>query len=87
MPAFCLGIPKKFHEIGWPEPINEDISEVLSLVATGYGGLEHHNIWLWKVDKEVKFHRKEFDDMYLAKFKETVGASLNARDYRRVRFV
>ncbi len=87
VPAFCLGIPKKFHEIGWPEPINEDISEVLSLVATGYGGLEHHNIWLWKVDKEVKFHRKEFDDMYLAKFKETVGASLNARDYRRVRFV
>lgn len=87
VPAFCLGISKKFHEVGWPEPIKEDISRVLSVVATGYAGLEHHNIWLWKVDREVKFHRREFDEMYLSKFKEIVGVSLNARDYRRVRFV
>jgi len=94
VPAFCLGISKKFYEIGWPEPIDKEdtdvadsISEVLSIVATGYGGLEYHNIWLWKVDKKVKFHRSDFDNMYLSKFKELVGVSLNARDYRRVRFV
>jgi len=56
-------------------------------VATGYGGLEYHNIWLWSVDKKVKFHRKEFDEMYFSKFKELVGVSLNARDYRRVKLV
>lgn len=87
VPAFCIGLSTKFRDVGWPEPIDEDISEVLSIVATGYGGLEYHNIWLWKVDREVKFHRREFDDMYLSKFKELVGVSLNARDYRRVRFV
>ncbi|WP_456449946.1 DNA double-strand break repair nuclease NurA [Palaeococcus sp. (in: euryarchaeotes)] len=87
VPAFCIGLSAKFQDVGWPKPIDEDIFEVLSIVATGYGGLDYHNIWLWKVDREVKFHRKEFDDMYLSKFKELVGVSLNARDYRRVRFV
>lgn len=87
VPAFCIGLSTKFQDVGWPEAIDEDISEVLSVVATGYGGLDYHNIWLWKVDREVKFHRKEFDDMYLSKFKELVGVNLNARDYRRVRFV
>jgi len=87
VPAFCLGLPRRFHEVGWPEPTDADVSRVLSIVATGYGGLEYHNVWLWKVDREVKFHRREFDDMYLSKFKEVVGVILNARDYRRVRFV
>ena len=87
VPAFCIGLSTKFQDVGWPEPTDEDISRVLSIVATGYGGLDYHNIWLWKVDREVKFHRREFDDMYLSKFKELVGVSLNARDYRRVRFV
>ncbi|MDK2783490.1 MAG: hypothetical protein PWQ32_1079 [Thermococcaceae archaeon] len=86
VPAFCLGLSKKFHDVGWPEPINKNIlDDVLSIVVTGYGGLEYHNIWLWKVDKEVKFHRKEFDDMYLSKFKEVVEVDINARDYRRVK--
>jgi len=87
VPAYCIGVSKKFQDIGWPEPINEDVSEVLSIIATGYAGLDYYNIWLWKVDREVKFHRREFDEMYLSKFKELVGVNLNARDYRRVRFV
>jgi len=87
VPAFCVGLTTKFQDVGWPEPIEEDISKVLSVVATGYGGLEYHNIWLWSVDKKVKFHRKEFDEMYFSKFKELVGVSLNARDYRRVKLV
>ena len=87
VPAFYFGVHKKFYEIGWPEPVEKDTYTVLSVIATGYAGLDYHNIWLWKVDKEVKFHRREFDDMYLSKFKEIVGVGLNARDYRRVRFV
>ncbi|WP_457753806.1 DNA double-strand break repair nuclease NurA [Thermococcus sp.] len=87
IPAFCLGDDVKLKEIGWPEPFTGTLDQIFEIIATGYGGLEFYNIWLWKVDREVKFHRHEFDELYFSKFKEAIGVEINARDYRRVRIL
>lgn len=86
VPAWVFGIKKKLSEVGWPEEVDIDISEILRLISAGYCGLENYNIWLKAVDDEVKLRREVFENLYLSKFEEIVGRFATPRGYRRVRF-
>lgn len=86
VPAWIFGIKKKLSEVGWPEEVDIDISEILRFISAGYCGLENYNIWLKAVDDEVKLRREVFENLYLSKFEEIVGRFATPRGYRRVRF-
>ena len=84
--AWVFGIKKRLSEVGWPEKVDVDLSEILRLISAGYCGLENYNIWLKAVDDAVKLKRDVFENLYLSKFEELVGRFATPRGYRRVRF-
>jgi len=86
LPAWQLGIDKTLFEVGWPEDIGVDVSEILRLISAGYCGSENYNIWLKAADNGVKLNREIFENVYLRKFEEIVGVFITSRGYRRVRF-
>jgi hypothetical protein len=86
IPASYFNIESKLLEVGWPEVINVNLEHVLELISAGYCGLENYNIWLKAVDDEVKLKRKNFEDLYLTKFKEIIKKYITPRGYRRVRY-
>jgi len=86
LPAWQLGIDKTLFEVGWPEDIGVDVSEILRLISAGYCGSENYNIWLKAADDGVKLNREIFENVYLRKFEEIVGVFITSRGYRRVRF-
>lgn len=86
VPAWIFGIGKKLSEVGWPEAVSVDLSEILRLISAGYCGLENYNVWLKAVDDEVKLRRDVFENLYLPKFEEIVGRFATPRGYRRARF-
>jgi len=86
IPSWVFGIEKRISEVGWPEVVSVNLSEVLRLISAGYCGLENYNIWLKAVDERVKLRKDIFENLYLPKFEEVVGRSATSRGYRRVRF-
>ncbi len=86
IPAWYLGMSDKLLDVGWPEVLKADISNILTLLSSGYCGLDNYNVWLSAVDNEVKLSRKDFEDLYLKKFEEIIGKKATPRGYRRVRY-
>ncbi|MEM2865121.1 MAG: DNA double-strand break repair nuclease NurA [Candidatus Bathyarchaeia archaeon] len=65
----------------------DGVGEVICLLRAGYGGLRNYNIWLRRVDEEVKLHGKDVDALYERLLeKELAIILIHARGYRRVRY-
>jgi hypothetical protein len=63
------------------------LDEVISLLRSGYAGLENYNIWLKHVDDEVKLRRIDMDTIYERVLEKELGVTLiHTRGYRRVKF-
>ncbi|RLI80190.1 hypothetical protein DRP07_09420, partial [Archaeoglobales archaeon] len=60
VPVWVFGLDDKLSEVGWPEPAEVDIGDILNILAAGYCGLDNYNIWLKAVDDEVKLRREVF---------------------------
>ncbi len=86
IPSWYFGIDRRLLDVGWPEVVNLDLSEILKLISAGYCGLGNYNIWLTAVDNEVRLSRKDFEELYLKKFEEIIGKKATPRGYRRVRY-
>jgi hypothetical protein len=86
LPAWMFENNSKLKAIGWPEPVNINLTQILDLISSGYCGLENYNIWLSHVDSEVKLKRKVFEELYLNKFEEIIGKHSTSRGYRRVKY-
>nr|MDO8099306.1 DNA double-strand break repair nuclease NurA [Candidatus Njordarchaeota archaeon] len=63
------------------------LDEIISLLRSGYSGLEDYNIWLKRVDDEVKLRRVDMDTIYERVLEKELGVTLiHTRGYRRVKF-
>ncbi|MEM2876137.1 MAG: DNA double-strand break repair nuclease NurA [Candidatus Bathyarchaeia archaeon] len=78
---------KLLFEVGWPEPVELDIRELLKIMVTGYCGLNAYNLWLNNVDDKVRLRRKIVDDIYFPYLEKLFGEKIiRGRSYRRVKY-
>jgi hypothetical protein len=78
---------KRFIDVGWHKPFSADLSEVLKVLATGYCGLDCHNLWLKNVDERVRLKKKTVDNIYVPCLEKLFGEKIiRGRSYRRVKY-
>jgi hypothetical protein len=78
---------QKLINVGWHKPVTVDLEEVLKVLATGYCGLDCHNLWLKNVDERVRLKKKTVDNIYVPYMEKLFGEKIiRGRSYRRVRF-
>ncbi|MBS7644414.1 DNA double-strand break repair nuclease NurA [Candidatus Bathyarchaeota archaeon] len=78
---------RSLFEVGWPEPVEVDISKLLKIMATGYCGLNAYNLWLKNADEKVRLRRKVVDDIYFSYLEKLFGDKIiRGRSYRRVKY-
>ncbi|MGF3521730.1 MAG: DNA double-strand break repair nuclease NurA [Candidatus Bathyarchaeia archaeon] len=78
---------KRFIDVGWHKPFSADVSEVLKVLATGYCGLDCHNLWLKNVDERVRLKKKTVDNIYVPYLERLFGEKIiRGRSYRRVKY-
>ena len=74
-------------DVGWHKPVTLDLATVLKVLATGYCGLDCHNLWLKNVDERVRLKKKTVDNIYVPYMEKLFGEKIiRGRSYRRVRF-
>jgi hypothetical protein len=77
----------KLIDVGWHKPVSLDLDSVLRVLATGYCGLDCHNLWLKNVDERVRLKKKTVDNIYFPFMEKLFGEKIiRGRSYRRVRF-
>jgi hypothetical protein len=78
---------QKLIDVGWHKPASADLEDVLKVLATGYCGLDCHNLWLKNVDERVRLKKKTVDNIYVPYMEKLFGEKIiRGRSYRRVRF-
>lgn len=78
---------QKLIDVGWHKPASVDLEDVLKVLATGYCGLDCHNLWLKNVDERVRLKKKTVDNIYVPYMEKLFGEKIiRGRSYRRVRF-
>jgi hypothetical protein len=78
---------QKLIDVGWHKPASVDLEGVLKVLATGYCGLDCHNLWLKNVDERVRLKKKTVDNIYVPYMEKLFGEKIiRGRSYRRVRF-
>jgi hypothetical protein len=78
---------QKLIDVGWHKPATLDLDGVLKVLATGYCGLDCHNLWLKNVDERVRLKKKTVDNIYVPYMEKLFGEKIiRGRSYRRVRF-
>jgi len=82
VPAWCFGLDDKLFDIGWPEKVNVDISDVLEIISAGYFGPENYNVWLKAAHDGVKLSSEVFKNLYLRKVMEISGSYKTVRRSR-----
>jgi hypothetical protein len=74
VPAWCFGIDDKLLDVGWPEKVNVDISNILEIISAGYFGPENYNIWLKAAHDGAKLTSDVFKNLYLRKIMDISGS-------------
>ena len=78
---------QKLVDVGWHKPATLDLEGALKVLATGYCGLDCHNLWLKNVDERVRLKKKTVDNIYVPYMEKLFGEKIiRGRSYRRVRF-
>ena len=74
-------------DVGWSRPVTPDLEGLLKILATGYCGLDCHNLWLKNVDERVRLKKRTVDNIYFPYMERLFGDKIiRGRGYRRVRF-
>jgi hypothetical protein len=78
---------QKLIDVGWHKPVNLDVDSALKVLATGYCGLDCHNLWLKNVDERVRLKKKTVDNIYVPYMEKLFGEKIiRGRSYRRVKY-
>jgi hypothetical protein len=78
---------QKLIDVGWHKPASLDLQDVLKVLATGYCGLDCHNLWLKNVDERVRLKKKTVDNIYVPYMEKLFGEKIiRGRSYRRVKY-
>ena len=90
-PSWFIGSSNKIEVFHKTEILKEDdivyskIKEVINILQCCYGGLRNYNLYLKKVDEDVKLKHKSIDRIYEKILEKELKVLLHhTRDYRRV---
>ncbi len=87
VPSWSVDANESLFDVKRSELMDMDVSSVISMLRSGYGGLRNYNIWLKKVDQEVRLRRDVVDELYCSMLERILGETLiHSRGYRRVKY-
>ena len=84
MPAFVAGIERRMQEVYWPEPIKEDISNIVGIIRREHGDNYVHNVHLYAADLEARLTHGDFMKMYYPLIERELEANASVGDYRYI---
>lgn len=81
----CWEMP--LSKTGWPKPIDIDLRALMTIMISGYCGLDTHNLWLKDVDEKVRLKKRVVDTIYFPYMERSFNAKIiRGRSYRRVKY-
>ncbi len=94
IPSWILGIDDKLGSLNAGSRLTDlrgdifkTLSDVIDILRSGYAGLTDYNVWLKRVDDEVKLRGVDMDTIYERVLEKELGVTLmHTRGYRRVKF-
>ena len=87
VPSSMLGGRDKLVDCTDHRAMKGDVTPILEVLLAGYGGLRNYNVWLKRVDEEVRLARRTVDGIYTPALGRMLGMTLvHERGYRRVRY-
>ncbi len=84
MPAFVAGIERRMQEVYWPEPIEEDISNIVGIIRREHGDNYVHNVHLYAADLDARLTHGDFMKMYYPLIERELEANASVGDYRYI---
>jgi len=67
--------------------VHGTLQELVCMLKSSYAGLSDYNVWLKRVDEEVKLRLKDVDAIYERVLEKELGLTLiHTRGYRRVKY-
>jgi len=87
VPSSMLGGGEKLVDCGDHKAAAGDVTPILEVLVAGYGGLRNYNVWLKRVDEEVRLGRRTVDYVYTPALGRLLDLTLiHERGYRRVKY-
>jgi len=84
IPSFVIGIQKKMQDIYWPQVIDNDMSDIISIVESEHGDGYVHNIHLYAADLDARLPYKEFMNKYYPLIEQELELNASTGDYRYI---
>jgi len=86
-PSWTFGLDHSLTDLEGTRRLNVDVSRIVTVLQSGYAGLTDYNIFLKKVDEEVKLTRKTMDELYTSALQKALSLTvIHTRGYRRVKY-
>jgi len=86
-PSWTYMIEHKISDFVGGRSVLLNINNIISLLLKGYAGLKDYNIWLKRVDEEVRLSRDTVDRLYSSALEKLLDFTIiHTRGYRRVKY-
>jgi NurA-like 5'-3' nuclease len=86
-PSWTFNRDNKISDFVGERSVLVVVNDIISLLIKGYGGLKNYNIWLKRVDEEVRLSNNTVDQIYSSALEKTLDFTIiHTRGYRRVKY-
>ena len=86
-PPWTFGLDHSLTDLKGTRQLDVDVSRIVAVLQSGYAGLMDYNIFLKKVDEEVRLTRGTMDELYTSALEKALSLTvIHSRGYRRVKY-
>lgn len=86
-PSWTFGITNKISDFIGSKHTLLDVGNITNLLRNGYSGLTDYNVWLKRVDEEVRLRGRIVDQLYNHALEKLLHCTvIHSRGYRRVKY-
>jgi len=86
-PSWVFRINRRLHDLKGNQRALVNVNDIIGALLAGYAGLRDYNIWLKRVDEEVRLTRSIVNELYIPALEKLLGVTVvHSRGYRRVKY-
>ncbi len=86
-PSWTFGREYHVKDFKGSRKVLVNVNDIIGILVAGYAGLRDYNIWLKRVDEEVRLSRDTVDELYSSALEKLLGVTIiHTRGYRRVKY-
>ncbi len=81
-PAYLLGLERRMQDVYWPEVLDNDVDNILSVLKSEYADNYVHSIHLFAADKDARLPYEDFFDRYVPMVESILNVTPSSGDMR-----